>query len=94
MNEQPTDEQRRLAALAESTLKFRRSTQDAIDKATIEAVLKQHDISAAEYRTPGGRPAMVVLCIGEDAVNLVKTRINDPVIEYEIPDEDDEQSDD
>lgn len=61
-------ERRRLAALAESALRFRRSAADALDKTVCDMILAQSEIDGEKFNTPGGRPCMIVLAVGNDAV--------------------------
>lgn len=83
---QDENERRRLAALAESTLKFRRSLQDASDDLLCRMILNRQELEGEKFRTPGGRNAMVVVAIGDDAVG----RLTDAVYYWNHPEPEDE----
>jgi hypothetical protein len=66
-------ERRRLAALAESTLKFRRIAADTLDSLLVELIGTNSTIGIAEFETLNGRPCRLMITVGEDTSNAVDT---------------------
>lgn len=64
------DEARRrwLAALAESTLKFRRNATDAVDELLVEMIGQQKDTGFNKFTTPNGRNCIVIIGVGDEPV--------------------------
>lgn len=59
---------RYLSALAESTLKFRRNAQDAMDDLLVEMIGSQSELAFNKFKTPNGRNCIIVLAVGDEPV--------------------------
>lgn len=78
INDPDLEQRKRLAALAESALRFRRSAADALDELICEQILRQMNVGWNQFNTPNGRPCVVVLGVGEDvvrALTMIVTRM-------------------
>lgn len=64
-------EQRRLAALAESMLKFRKAAADSLDDCLVEMIRRNGNIGSWEFKTPNGRPCCLIVGVGEDISELL-----------------------
>lgn len=68
MEPEDIERQKRLSALAESTLKFRRQTQDATDTLLCRLILNNDACGGEEFTDSAGRRCMVLLILGDQAV--------------------------
>ncbi len=59
-------ERKRLAALAEQTLRLRREASDTLDDLLCEMIGQNGNIGFGEFKTPGGRRCGIIITIGED----------------------------
>lgn len=71
----------RLAALAESTLRWRRNLQDAADTLIVDMIRDNDAVSAIAFNTPGGRPCLLVLAVGDEASSTVADKLKQELTE-------------
>lgn len=89
-DEPPQDEyareQRKKGLLAASTLRFRRIACDTLDGMLIHMLTKGTDAVWGEFKTPNGRPCLLILGVGEDVVTTLQHLTNPG------PEEEDDQT--
>jgi hypothetical protein len=76
-------ERRRLAALAEGALRFRKLACDTLDHLMCEMIADNCEMAGEKFRTVNGRNVMLVLAFGDDAVGA----LTDKLFEIENPPE-------
>lgn len=78
MTDEDLSERKRLAALAESSLKFRRLCTDALDSLICEMILSNDAVMGREFTSVAGRRCQVMLVIGDEAVEYAQKHWNMP----------------
>jgi hypothetical protein len=68
-------ERRRLAALAESALRFRKLASDTLDTLLCEMIADNCEMAGLKFRTPNGRNVMLVMAVGDDAVGALTDKL-------------------
>jgi hypothetical protein len=64
--------QKHLAALAASTLEFRRNAADALDTILVESIKHNSPITLGEFKSNTGRPCGLVFVVGDDATRMLQ----------------------
>jgi hypothetical protein len=82
-------EQRRMAALAESALNFRKRAADTLDTLICECIADNCEMGGMKFQTASGRNCMIVLAFGDDAVGA----LTDKLFELQNPPQPDESTD-
>jgi hypothetical protein len=64
-------ERKRLAALAEQTLRLRRSAEEQLDELICALVGQNANTGCGEFKTPGGRRCGILITIGDDVTDML-----------------------